>query len=72
MQDKFTEFCNDDTVREVLCDIVTHNVNLWFHNSRSVVMGVDSSYIAQQRTRLEAARVFGMMDLVCSITDLAP
>lgn len=72
MQDKFTDFCNDDDVREALCDIVTHHVDEWFHASRRVVMGVDSSWEARQRTRLEAACVLGMMNLVCSITDLAP
>ena len=72
MQDKFTDFCNDDTVQEALCEIVTKHVEHWFKASRRVVWGIDNSWTAQQRTRLEAARVLGMMDLVCSITDLTP
>ena len=72
MQDRFTDFCTDDTVREALCDIVTHHVDNWFRTSRRVVWGVDSSWIARQRELVEAARVLGMMDLVCSITNLTP
>ena len=72
MQDKFTEFCNDDDVQEALCDIVAHHVNRWFQSSRRVALGIESSWVARQQLVVEAARVLGMMDLVCSITDLTP
>ena len=72
MPDKFTDFCNDDTVQEALCDIVTSRVEEWFRASCRVALGVDNSWTAQQLLRLEGARVLGMMDLVCSITDLTP
>ena len=63
MQDRFTDFCNDDTVQEALCDIVTNHVDDWFHASCRVRMGVDSSWVARQQVLLSAARVLGMMDL---------
>ena len=72
MQDKFTDFCNDDTVQEALCDIVTTRVEEWFHSSRRVAMGFDGSWAARQHELVEGARVLGMMDLVCSITNLTP
>lgn len=72
MQDRFTDFCNDDAVQECLCDIAAHHVDEWFRASRRVALGVDNSWTAQQLLRLEGARVIGMMDLVCSLTDLTP
>ena len=72
MQDRFTDFCNDDAVQEALCDIVAHHVDNWFQSSRRVALGIESSWVARQRALVEGARVLGMMDLVCSITDLTP
>ena len=72
MQDKFIEFCNDDEVRHALCNILNDRVEEWFHSSRSVVMGIDNSWVARKRKFVEAARVLGMIDLVYSITGLVP
>lgn len=67
-----TDFCNDDTVQEALCDIVADHVDNWFQSSRRVALGIESSRVARQQVVVEAARVLGMMDLVCSITGLTP
>ena len=72
MQDKFTDFCNDDAVQEALCDIVAKQIEDWFDATRRVTLGLDNSWVARKNTLVDAARVLGMIDLVCSITDLAP
>ena len=72
MEDRFYDFCNDDTVRDALCDILAKHVEDWYRASRRVVIGLDTSRVARQYELIEASRVMGMADLVCLITGLTP
>ena len=72
MQDRFIDFCKDDSVRDALSNIVLDRVDEWFHASRGIITGTENSWVARQRALVDGARVLGMMDLVCAITDLTP